>query len=80
MASISDDLRSDLAWFADKGINPVQEGEAENGTLFAYLETDLIPGTMLELVSLPKEVVSAFKFMHDKAAQWKVGDPAKYTS
>ncbi len=78
IASISSDLSADLALFAEKGVYPVQEGEAENGTRFAYLDTDLIPGTMLELVSLPNEVLSAFEFMRNQAAQWKAGDQARY--
>lgn len=78
VAAISDDLESDLQHYRNLGVEPVQQGEAENGTVFAYLDTDFLPGTMLELVSLPNEVLSAFTFMQNKAAEWQTGDPARY--
>ncbi|MEM7359316.1 MAG: VOC family protein [Pseudomonadota bacterium] len=78
VAMISEDLSADLARYAANGVTPVQEGEAENGTRFAYLNTDRIPGTMLELVSPTEEVLRAFNFMRNAADSWMAGDSAKY--
>ncbi|MEL7539201.1 MAG: VOC family protein [Pseudomonadota bacterium] len=68
-----DDIASELAAFAERGIQPVQDGEAENGTLFAYLDTDTIPGSMLELFQVPPDVASAFEYMKKKAAEYRPG-------
>ena len=76
VASISSDLGKDLAAFAERGLTPVQEGLASNGTRFAYLDctSNPVPGTMLELVELPAEVLTAFDYMKKTAASW---DPLK---
>lgn len=78
VAMISEDLSTDLADFAARGVVPVQEGEAENGTRFAYLNTDKIPGAMLELVSPTEEVLRAFNFMRNAADGWLAGDSPRY--
>lgn len=71
------DLDIALADYAGRGVQPVQHGEAENGTRFAYLQTDALPGTMLELFQVPAEVASAFDYMKAKAAAWQPGDPVR---
>ncbi len=75
---VTEDLSCDLAAFARTGTHPLQQGEAENGTRFAYLNTDSIPGTMLELVQLPPQIATAFEYMRAAAASWKPGvDPIR---
>ena len=74
MGAISDNLQADLEFYRGMGITPIQEGEAENGVIFAYLNSDQIPGTMLELVSVPDKVLSAFEYMKAAATKW---NPAK---
>ncbi|MDJ0656395.1 MAG: VOC family protein [Xanthomonadales bacterium] len=77
VGTIVDDLAASLANFAGQGIFPVQEGEAENGTLFAYMDTDRIPGTMLELFQLPAKIASAFDYMKQASCKWNPGDPIR---
>ena len=67
---LSSDIDGDLAALAARGVTPVQEGEAENGTRFAYVDSDAYPGTMLELFQVPGEVASAFEYMRGKARGW----------
>lgn len=76
---ISHDLTSDLESLSEKGIVPVQYGEAENGTRFAYLNSDTIPGTMLELFQVPDTIGSAFEYMRRAAQQWdpEIGPPRR---
>lgn len=70
---ITPDLDLALDHFAGKSIEPVQEGVAENGTRFAYLDTAVVPGTMLELFELPAAIEKAFGKMREACAAW---DPA----
>lgn len=74
VGAISSNLDGDLAMLAKRGVAPVQDGEADNGTRFAYLDTDYYPGTMLELFQVPEQVASAFGYMRMKASTW---DPVK---
>ncbi len=75
---ISEDLDADLAHFAQKSVQPVQHGEAENGTRFAYLDTALIPGTMLELFELPPPILRAFEKMRGVCEVWDpLNDPPR---
>ena len=67
---MTDDIDRDLAHFAQKSVRPVQEGEATNGTRFAYMETALVPGTMLELFQLPRSIQRGFEKMHGESAVW----------
>ena len=67
------DISAELAAFADKGVQSVQDGEATNGTLFAYLDTAVVPGTMLELYQVPEDVASAFEYMQAKAREFRPG-------
>jgi hypothetical protein len=70
---ITSDLDLALEHFAGRSIEPVQDGVAENGTRFAYLDTALVPGTMLELFELPPAIERAFGKMRQTCAAW---DPA----
>ncbi len=65
-----EDLDDTLAFFETKSAAPIQHGVAENGTRFAYLNTDLYPGTMLELFQVPDRVASAFEYMQRAAEDW----------
>ncbi len=76
VAIVTENLAEALQAFAQKNVVPIQRGEAENGTLFAYLDTAMIPGTMLELVELPDSVARAFEYMREKSAQWSPGQDA----
>lgn len=78
VGAISQDLEADLASMAERGVQPVQWGEAENGTRFAYLDTDQVPGGMLELFQLPDAIASAFRYMSKAAGKWQPGiDPPR---
>ncbi len=78
VGTVSDDLEADLAVLAGRGVRPVQEGEAENGTRFAYVDSDLVPGTMLELFQLPENIRQAFEYMRAAARDWDPSaDPAR---
>ncbi|MFK7957949.1 MAG: VOC family protein [Lysobacterales bacterium] len=78
VGAITQNLDEDLAALAKVGAAPVQWGEAENGTRFAYLNTDKVPGAMLELFQLPTKVASAFDYMQAAAQKWRPGiDPAR---
>lgn len=70
VGALSADLDSDLAMMSRQGAVPIQEGEAQNGTRFAYLDTDHYPGTMLELFQVPADIASAFDYMREKARVW----------
>lgn len=70
---ITPDLELALTHYASQSIEPVQDGVAENGTRFAYLDTALVPGTMLELFELPPMIERAFANMRQACAAW---DPA----
>ena len=75
---VTDDLERDLRHFAARGVRPLQDGEADNGTRFAYLDTALVPGTMLELFQLPAPISSAFESMRRAAQSWVPGrDPPR---
>lgn len=74
VGALTSDLAADLAALAAHGVVPVQEGEAENGTRFAYVNSDKYPGAMLELFDVPPEIASAFEYMRNKARDW---DPAR---
>lgn len=74
----SDDLDADLIRLAEKSVRPVQEGVAQNGTRFAYLDTALVPGTMLELFELPPPMQRAFEKMRGICEVWDpLNDPPR---
>ena len=66
----TDDLARDLEKLSARGVKPVQWGRASNGTLFAYVETDLYPGTMVEMVQLSPKLEKAFAAMRQAAETW----------
>lgn len=66
----TDDLARDLKALAADGIQPVQQGRASNGTLFAYVDSDLYAGTMLELVELSPRLEKGFAAMRRAAQDW----------
>jgi methylmalonyl-CoA/ethylmalonyl-CoA epimerase len=78
VGALTTDLALDLKHYANIGVQPIQRGEADNGTTFAYLDTDQMPGTMLELFEVPTKVLSAFEYMKRAANQWKIGDPPRH--
>lgn len=76
---ITHDIKADLTLLETQGINAVQYGEAENGTRFAYLDTALIPGTMVEIFEVSDRLAKGFEFMRNAALKWNPkSDPAKY--
>jgi hypothetical protein len=81
VAALSENLERDLLLYAERGLTPAQQGCADNGTKFAYLDCDEnpVPGTMLELVELPDKIKSAFEFMRNAANHWNPqSDSARY--
>ncbi|MFK7888700.1 MAG: VOC family protein [Gammaproteobacteria bacterium] len=74
----TDDIDADLRQFGEKSVMPVQQGVAENGTRFAYLDTALVPGTMLELFQLPPPIERAFEKMRGRCEVWDpLNDPPR---
>ena len=66
----TDNLARDLAELAATGIQPLQQGRASNGTLFAYVETDAYPGTMMEIVEISPRLEKGFAVMRRAAEEW----------
>lgn len=75
---IADNFDDQCAAFAAKHIKPVQHGIAENGTIFAYLDTAVIPGTMLELFTVNEKLAKAFAFMQEQSKKWESDMPMIY--
>ncbi len=55
----------------------VQEGRTATGARFAYVDTVLHDGTMLELIETNAEMHRTFAYMASAAASWDGSDPIR---
>ncbi len=55
----------------------VQDGETAAGQRFAYVDTTLHNGTMLEIIEMDAAMRRAFEFMRNAAAEWNGEDPVR---
>lgn len=55
----------------------VQHGETVAGQRFAYLDTIAHGGTMVELIEANEQIIGAFEYMQQAAAQWDGRDPIR---
>lgn len=71
MGVMTDDLDAHLAQLKSLDIEPVQHGQvAGGGARFAYVSSDFMPGTMIELIEAGAGILGYFKLMKDAAAAW----------
>lgn len=70
LGGTTDDLARELALLREKGVEPLQQGLASDGTRFAYLSTDFHPGAMMELVETNPRLERAFEAMRRAAREW----------
>ncbi len=69
MGVMSENLDSDLARLAARGITPVQHGRAP-GMRFAYVDTDHHPGGMIELIEATPAATAFFQRIRQAARDW----------
>ena len=55
----------------------VQHGVTANGQRFAYVDTVMHNGTMLELIEADESMHKAFAYMRDAAADWDGSNPIR---
>ena len=55
----------------------VQDGRTAAGQRFAYVDTVLTNGTMLELIEADGEMHNAFAYMREAAREWDGRDPIR---
>ena len=55
----------------------VQDGRVENGIRFAYVDTVLHNGTMLELIEADEAALKAFEHMRKAATSWDGTNPIR---
>lgn len=75
MGVITHDLDGHLARLKTLGINPVQWGAMPTGMRFAYVDSDALPGTMIELIQPVPAITDFFATMKDAAAHWDGSNP-----
>ena len=76
MAVMTDDLDAHLARLRPLGIEPVQHGQvAGGGARFAYVSSDFMPGTMIELIESGPAILGYFKVIQQAAATWDGKNP-----
>lgn len=74
---MTDSLDAHLARLAPQGLQPVQWGATANGIRFAYLETDEIPGSMVELIESGPAINEFFALVRRAAQGWDGSDPVR---
>ena len=70
MGVMTSHLDEDLGRLAQLGITPVQWGCMPSGMRFAYVNSDLHPGGMIELIEAVPAITDFFNIMKDAAAKW----------
>jgi len=58
----------------------VQDGVTAVGQRFAYIDTVMHPGTMLELIETTPKILAAFEHMKRAAQSWDGSDPIRITT
>ena len=74
---MTDDVDAHLEQLAPQGIEPVQYGTTRGGGKFAYLNTDVHPGGMIELIEASDVMVGAFEMMRTAAQRWDGSNPVR---
>lgn len=74
---MTDDVDAHLERLAPQGIEAVQYGSTSGGGKFAYLNTDVHPGAMIELIESSDVMVGAFEMMRAAAARWDGSNPVR---
>jgi Glyoxalase/Bleomycin resistance protein/Dioxygenase superfamily len=70
MGIMTDSVADHLARLEPLGIRPVQHGATAAGAKFAYLDTDVTPGFMIELIESNAMMVGAFRTIYEAAQNW----------
>ena len=63
-------VAADLERLAAQGVHAVQHGRTTADAAFAYLDTDFLPGTMIELIEESPVMTRAFKAIREAAERW----------
>ena len=70
MGVLTSDLDEHLSRLKPLGIVPIQWGAMPAGMRFAYVSSDFLPGTMIELIEPGQAITDYFKLMKDAADNW----------
>ena len=73
----SNDVNADVARYAEKGFAVAARGNAAGIVQFAYIDTSLVFGHMIELVQENDIVRSVFNTVADAAIGWDGSDPLR---
>jgi catechol 2,3-dioxygenase-like lactoylglutathione lyase family enzyme len=74
---MTDSLDEHLARLRPLGIEPVQWGSTGNGIRFAYVDTDEVPGSMVELIESGPAINEFFALVRRAAQEWDGRDPVR---
>jgi hypothetical protein len=74
---MTDSVERHLAELAKVGIKPTQWGHTEAGVQFAYVDTDMHPGGMIELVESGPMITTFFNMAREAARNWDGRDPVR---
>jgi hypothetical protein len=74
---MTDSVERHLAELAKVGIKPTQWGHTEAGVQFAYVDTDMHPGGMIELVESGPMIITFFNMAREAARNWDGRDPVR---
>ncbi len=75
MGVITEHMDEDLKRLKLLGIVPVQWGSMPTGMRFAYVSSDALPGTMIELIEPVPAIAEFFQSMKTAAAGWDGSNP-----
>lgn len=70
MGVMTDSVADHLARLEPLGIRPVQHGATAAGAKFAYLDTDVTPGFMIELIESNAMMTRAFGMIYEASRNW----------
>lgn len=74
---ICESLDSTLAELEQRGLKRLYWGEATTGVRFAYVDSDLHPGGMIELIESSPTVLGLFGAVREAARNWDGSDPIR---
>ena len=74
---MTDSVEAQLQELAEAGIKPTQWGATGNGIQFAYVNTDLHPGGMIELIERGPAINAFFGMARTAAQNWNGRDPVR---
>jgi hypothetical protein len=70
-------VEKQLAELAEAGIKPTQWGSTATGIHFAYVDTDLHPGGMIELIESGPAINAFFGMAREASRNWNGRDPVR---